>query len=179
MKWVHSLALLQNEWNLVATYHTRLFCRWGGCSVLLLCNHPYTIPTTFRLYPPPSLVCAHHFMYIMSLFSGLLEDLCSFVLNQKSNLYVVKFVHLSRFCFCCCCIIIHPKNILFQSSLNYCNGNFFPLLYLFLLSVSDFWITEKIENCKLWHYLYCTWLFSYIFIAFQRVLHLIRGYKVF
>lgn len=47
------------------------------------------IPTNdfFHVTLLPSLVCAHHSMYIMYLFSGLLED-CRFVLNQK-----FKFVY--------------------------------------------------------------------------------------
>lgn len=145
----------------------------------MLCSHDNKIPTNenVQIILLNSSVCAHHLMYIMYLLSGLLEHLRGFVLSQKSNFYMVKYVHL--ICFYCCYIIRHPKNILFHSSFNYCNGSFFPFLYLFLLSVSVFWITEEMKNCKLWHYLYCTWLFSYIFIAYQRVLHLIRGYKVF
>lgn len=59
------------------------------CPALLLYKHSNKILTNgnFQISPLPSLVCAHHLMYIMYLFSGLLEDLCSFVLNQKSNLY--------------------------------------------------------------------------------------------
>lgn len=154
---VHSAALIPTQ-NVFTTHYTGLyshtvglFLNLSGGSASLLCNlcHEILTDDNFQNTPLHSSVCAHHFMYIMYLFSGLLEDLCSFVLNQKSNLYMVRCVHLSHLFLLLLYYNTPEKNILFHSSLNYCNGNFFPLLYLFLLSVSVFWITEKMEYCKL------------------------------
>jgi len=63
----------------------------------MLCSHDNKIPTNenIEITSLPSSVCAHHLMYIMYLLSGLLEDLRGFVLSQKSNFYMVKYVHLS------------------------------------------------------------------------------------
>jgi len=64
----------------------------------MLCSHDNKIPTNenVQIILLPSSVCAHHLMYIIYLLSGLLEDLRGFVLSQKSNFYMVKYVHLSH-----------------------------------------------------------------------------------
>lgn len=124
-------------------------------------------------------------MYIMYLFQVLQEDLCSFVLNQKKS-WICMWSHVSTsitlvffcfvlFCFFCCCYI--KKNTL-NLKLKLLQGitlapTFIPLFVV--VSFLFFWLQRQMENCKWWHYLYCTWWFSYIFIAYQRVLHLTKG----
>lgn len=122
--------------------------------------------------PLPSEVCAHHSLYIMYLFSGLRGDYVV-LFSIRKLICMWSYLSTSVTCFSCCYIIIHLKFKLLQ-------GEFPPtFIPLFVVSFCFFGLQRKWKNCKLWHYLYCTWSFSYIFIAYQRVLHLIRGYKVF
>lgn len=113
----------------------------------MLCNHSNKILTNenVQIIPLSSSVCAHHLMYIMYLFSGLLEDLCGLVLNQKSNLYMVKFVHLGHlFLLLLLYIMLYTLKI-FCLTLVSITAMVVPshFLYLFLLSVSFFFGLQR------------------------------------
>lgn len=115
------------------------------------------------------------------------------VLNEekkRSWICIWSLVHLrhSPFCFlvcfwvflCCCCYM----KIHLTESGNYCKGwHLLPLLYLFFV-VSFPGVFFNGGGLRKWRIVNgdiiytCTWWFSYIFIAYQRVLHLTRGYKV-
>lgn len=128
-----------------------VFMNLDGGSTSLSYNHYNRMPTNdiFHIIPLPLIsLCTPFNVHNVSVFRFARRlQICS-----QSEILTRLWSDLSTLviCFCCCYIKIHPKNILFHCSLNNCNGKSFPLLYLFfLLSVSVFWITEKMENCKL------------------------------
>lgn len=135
-------------------------------------------------------------MYILYLFQVLREDLCSFCCSlsrgekKKLDLYMATrpppslSVLFSLFCFYCVVLTIWKYTSLkveITARDRICSHFYTSFLVVSFPGVVFFLMGRELRKWRIVNgdIIYtCTWWFSYIFIAYQKVLHLTRGYKV-
>lgn len=133
-------------------------------------------------------------MYILYLFQGYGKTYVVFVVlyrEERSRSWICTWslVHLRHSLFCFDCFGFIVLFSLYENTLNLkwkllqgiAFPSFIPLFRLLVFLELLFLMGGRLRKRRIVNgdIIYtCTWWFSYIFIAYQEVLHLTRGYKV-